>query len=137
MIQSGRILQVIDNSGATTAFCIRILGNKKKAKIGDKVIVSIRTTKNSSRIIKSSIHTGLLVKVKKNSRFIDGRYLIQNSNGIILLNNQMNPIGNRIFSSIIRLNNNKVDLDLNLLNFSNKNNKELFLKLNILSKTLI
>mgnify|MGYP000863892458 CR=1 FL=1 len=137
MIQSGSTLQVIDNSGVLNAYCIRVLGNKKVARIGDKIIISVRSTKRNSRILKGSIHTALLVKTKKINRFNDGRRIQQNFNGIILLNNQINPVGNRVFSSVIRLNINKKNLDLNLLSFKTTDQNELFLKLNILSKIII
>ena len=137
MIQSRSVLQVIDNSGALNAYCIRVLGNKKVAGIGDKIIVSIRSTKRNSRILKGSIHTALLVKTKKRNRFNDGSRLKQNLNGIIVLNRQINPIGNRVFSSVIRLNIDKNKIDLNLINFKTASQNELFLKLNILSKIII
>lgn len=137
MIQSGSIIQVIDNSGALNAYCIRVLGNKKIANIGDKIIISVRSTKSNSRILKGGIYTALLVKTKKRNRFNDGRRLKQNFNGVILLNNQINPIGNRIFSSVIRINRNKKKLNLNLLNLKTNIQNELFMKLNILSKVMI
>ena len=137
MIQSRSVLQVIDNSGALNAYCIRVLGNKKVAGIGDKIIVSVRSTKRNSRILKGSIYTALLVKTKKRNRFNDGSRLKQNFNGVILLNRQMNPVGNRVFSSVIRLNTDKNKIDLNLVNFKTTSQNELFLKLNILSKIII
>jgi large subunit ribosomal protein L14 len=136
MISSGTILKVIDNSGAVQARCIRILGNKKEAKLGDHIVVSIQKSKPNSRILEGRVQKGLILQVKKPTRFIDGSLLSQGLNSIILLNNQGNPIGNRLHSPIIFSLNDNSEIP-NWLSPISQKEKELFYKLNIISQTLI
>lgn len=112
MIQSGSLLKVIDNSGAKTAKCLRVLGgyNKKSAKIGDVIVVSIQklrintqNTNFSKKVLKiknKDIFKALLIRTKKNM------YKKQNikqkfkDNCIALMDKQENPVGTRIFGFI-------------------------------------
>ena len=136
MILIGTILKVIDNSGAVEARCIRVLGNKKKATLGDRVVVSIQKSNPNRRIIEGRVQRGLVVQVKKGTRFLDGSLLSQGLNRIILLNTQGNPIGNRLHSPIIFSLNDNRETPSWLGPIAQKE-KELFYKLNIISQALI
>ncbi len=114
MIQTQTILKVIDNSGAKTVKCIGFVNIQKNANIGDCIIVSIRSLsrkenpliKNiSSKIIikKGQIFKALIIRTKKgilNRKY--GHKLIFDINAVILINNQDNLIGTRIFGPITR-----------------------------------
>jgi ribosomal protein L14 len=82
------------------------------------------------------VQKGLILQVKKPTRFIDGSLLSQGLNSIILLNNQGNPIGNRLHSPIIFSLNDNSEIP-NWLSPISQKEKELFYKLNIISQTLI
>ena len=101
MIQTGTILKIVDNSGAVKGRCIRILGNKKNASLGDRVIISVQNAQPKRRISEGSIQQGIIVQTKKDIRYLDGSRLKQGSNSIILVNAQNNPMGNRVSAPII------------------------------------
>jgi large subunit ribosomal protein L14 len=112
MIQSGSLVKVVDNSGAKTAKCIKVLGGYKKrvAKTGDLIVVAIQTLRISNqkaytkkKVLKlqsKDIFKALVIKTKQN---IDKRQNIKynfKENCIVLMDKQENPIGTRIFGFI-------------------------------------
>lgn len=102
MIQQRTILKVADNSGAKTAKCIKVLGGfkRKKAKLGDIIIVSIQElrnkTKEVSKVKKKEIYKGLIIRTKARNKRQNGITLSFFENSIILINKNDNPIGTRI-----------------------------------------
>jgi len=104
MIYPGTKLNVIDNSGAKIASCIKILGNKKKGKIGDKIvlsIISLRAKRRSqSKVLKGSLGFGIITRLKKNIRQKNNIVFSFNLNTVVLVTNQGKPVGSRILGGI-------------------------------------
>lgn len=100
MIQPETYVEIIDNSGAKIAKCIQIPKKKKKAKIGDIIIVSIQEldlNKGFGKIKKGEIFKCLIIRTKFKTTRKDGNIIQFNENAGILLNNQNMPIGSRSF----------------------------------------
>ena len=108
MIQQQTILRVLDNSGAKTVKCIKVLGGFKKryAGIGDIIVVSIQQLRNNSRktskVLKGMVFRALVIKTKTRYKKKDGSILQLFNNSVVLLNKQGNPVGTRILSPIPR-----------------------------------
>ena len=106
MVQQQTLLKVIDNSGATLAKCIKILGGLKKkyAFIGDYITVSIKQLKNKSKKIskvrKKEIYKALIIKTKTKILKKTGYAKMFTYNAVILLNKQKNPIATRILTYV-------------------------------------
>jgi len=106
MIQEQTILKVSDNSGAKTAKCIKVLGGfqKKYAKLGDTIIVSIQKLRNklkkTSKVKKKEIYKALIIKTKTSYTNKNGFSLILNENSVALINKQGNPVGTRIIGPL-------------------------------------
>merc|ERR1712151_29571 len=105
MIQQQTILKVLDNSGAKTVKCIKVLGGLKKryARLGDVIIVSVQELRNksklTSKIKKGEVHKAIIVQTKLNSKKKDGSMLTFNSNNknaVVLINKKGDPIATRI-----------------------------------------
>ncbi|TVR76757.1 MAG: 50S ribosomal protein L14 [Chitinophagaceae bacterium] len=104
MIQQESRLRVADNSGAKEVLCIRVLGGTKRryASIGDKIIVSVKSALPSGNVKKGSVSTAVVVRVKKEVRRKDGSYIRFDDNAVVLLNNNDEPRGSRIFGPVAR-----------------------------------
>jgi large subunit ribosomal protein L14 len=107
MIQSGTVLNVIDNSGAKEVRCIKVLGGYRRryACIGDLIVVSVialRTKRRmNTKVKKGEVLKALLVRTKTPLKdFSGGEYLNFFENSVVLLNNQNKPTGTRIFGSL-------------------------------------
>ena len=108
MIQMQTTLDVADNTGAKIARCIKVLGGSKKrfAGLGDIIVVSvIKALPGSSWADKSKqsrVTRGVIVRCKKPTRREDGSYVRFDSNAIVLIDNDNNPRGTRIFGAVAR-----------------------------------
>lgn len=108
MIQQETILKVIDNSGAKTVKCLKVLGGfkRKNAYLGDIIVVSIKTTKNFSKIKQKEIYKALVVRTKKKIKKKDGSSITLHENAVSLINKQgkrtILPTASRIFGPISR-----------------------------------
>lgn len=104
MIQPRSILEVADNSGAKKVQCIRVLGssNKRYARLGDIIVVSIKEAAPEGNIKKGSVAKAVVVRTKKETRRVDGSYIRFDQNAVVLINNQMEPVGTRIFGPVAR-----------------------------------
>jgi large subunit ribosomal protein L14 len=102
MIKFYTKLFINDNSGGKIAKCIKILGtsNKKTAKIGDIITVTIKKNDKNKKIHQGDIKKGIIVQRKQNEKHYSGLYLKNEINGLILINEQKNPIGTRIFGPL-------------------------------------
>ena len=106
MIQQKTLLNVVDNSGAKKVRCIKVLGGfrRKTAELGDIIVVSVQQlrTKNKqhSKILKGSVARALIVKTRNKTSKKDGSFLRTDSNSVILLNKQSNPLGTRVLSAL-------------------------------------
>jgi large subunit ribosomal protein L14 len=104
MIQPRSILEVADNSGAKKVQCIRVLGssNKRYARLGDVIVVSVKEAAPEGNIKKGTVAKAVVVRTKKESRRIDGSYIRFDQNAVVIINNQMEPVGTRIFGPVAR-----------------------------------
>ncbi len=104
MIQPRSILEVADNSGAKKVQCIRVLGgsNRKYASLGDVIIVSVKEALPDSNIKKGSVAKAVIVRLRRSVRRNDGSYIRFDQNAVVLVNNQLEPIGTRIFGPVAR-----------------------------------
>lgn len=104
MIQQESRLQVADNSGAKEVLCIRVLGGTRKhyATVGDKIVVSVKHAIPGADAKKGSVSKALIVRTKKEIRRSDGSYIRFDDNACVLLNNQGEIRGTRIFGPVAR-----------------------------------
>ena len=103
MIYPQTILEVADNTGAKKIMCIRILGsNKKYAEIGDSIIGVVKEALPNMVIKKSDIIRAIIVRTKKAIRRHDGMYIKFDDNAAVIVNNDNNPKGTRVFGPVSR-----------------------------------
>jgi len=104
MIQQESRLGVADNSGAKEVLVIRVLGGTKKryASIGDKVVVTVKSALSSNNMKKGTVSKAVIVRTKKEIRRKDGSYIRFEDNAAVLLNNNDEPRGTRIFGPVAR-----------------------------------
>ena len=104
MIQTETKLDVADNSGAKTLYCIRVLGGSRRryARIGDTIIVSVKEAIPNSKVKKGDVVRAVVVRTKKELRRPDGTYIKFDDNSAVLINQQGEPIGTRIFGPVAR-----------------------------------
>lgn len=104
MIQMQTRLSVADNSGARAVQCIKVLGGSKRryAHIGDVIKISIKEAIPRSKVKKGDVYTALVVRTKVGVRRQDGSLIRFDSNSVVLLNNNNEPIGTRIFGPVTR-----------------------------------
>jgi large subunit ribosomal protein L14 len=104
MIQMQTNLYVADNSGARRIQCIKVLGGSKRktAGIGDVIVVSIKEAIPRGRVTKGDIHRAVIVRTAKEIRRPDGSAIRFDRNAAVLINNQGEPIGTRIFGPVTR-----------------------------------
>ncbi|WP_215842740.1 50S ribosomal protein L14 [Acidithiobacillus sp. M4-SHS-6] len=104
MIQMQTRLSVADNSGAREVMCIKVLGgsHRRYADIGDVIKVSIKDAVPRGKVKKGDVYNALVVRTRKGVRREDGSLIRFDSNAAVLLNNQLQPIGTRIFGPVTR-----------------------------------
>lgn len=104
MIQQESRLKVADNSGAKEVLCIRVLGGtgRRYASIGDKIVVSVKEAAPGGNVKKKQVSKAVVVRTKKEIRRKDGSYIRFDDNAVVLLNNQDEPRGSRIFGPVAR-----------------------------------
>lgn len=104
MVKQESRLKVADNSGAREVLVIRVLGGTKKryASIGDKIVVSIKDALPSGGVKKGTVAKAVVVRTKKEIRRADGSYIRFDDNSCVLLNNNDEPRGTRIFGPVAR-----------------------------------
>lgn len=104
MIQMQTVLDVADNSGARRVMCIKVLGGSKRryAGIGDVVKVSVKDAIPRGKVKKGDVLSAVIVRTRKGVRRQDGSSIRFDGNAVVLLNNQMQPIGTRVFGPITR-----------------------------------
>jgi len=104
MIQQESRLKIADNSGAREVLCIRVLGGTKKryASLGDKIVVTIKNALPNGNIKKGSVSNAVVVRTKKEIKRKDGSYIRFEDNAAILLNENDEPRGTRVFGPVAR-----------------------------------
>jgi large subunit ribosomal protein L14 len=104
MIQMQTMLNVADNSGAKRVQCIKVLGgsHRRYAGIGDIIKVSVKDAIPRGKVKKGDVYNAIVVRTKKGVRRTDGSLIRFDGNAAVLLNNQLQPIGTRIFGPVTR-----------------------------------
>jgi large subunit ribosomal protein L14 len=104
MIQMQTNLEVADNSGAKRVMCIKVLGGSKRkyASVGDIIVVSVKEAIPRGRVKKGDVMKAVVVRVSKDIRRPDGQVIRFDKNAAVLINNQKEPIGTRIFGPVPR-----------------------------------
>ena len=104
MIQMQSNLDVADNSGARRVQCIKVLGGSKRryAGIGDIVKISVKEALPNSKVKKGDVYNAVVVRTRHGVRRPDGSLIRFDKNAAVLLNNNLQPIGTRIFGPVTR-----------------------------------
>ena len=104
MIQTQTILEIADNSGARKVMCIKVLGGSKRryARVGDVIKVAIKEAIPTGRVKKGQVAEAVVVRTKKDIKREDGSSIRFDDNAAVLVNNQKQPIGTRIFGPVSR-----------------------------------
>ena len=104
MIQMQTNLDVADNSGARRVQCIKVLGGSKRryASVGDIIVVSVKEAIPRGRVKKGNVMKAVVVRTAKDIRRGDGQSIRFDRNAAVLINNNGEPIGTRIFGPVVR-----------------------------------
>ncbi|MFA6038562.1 MAG: 50S ribosomal protein L14 [Legionellales bacterium] len=104
MIQMQTEMEVADNSGARRVECIKVLGGSKRryAGIGDVIVVTIKEAIPRGKVKAGDVMKAVVVRTKSGVRRPDGSKIKFDSNAVVLLNNQLQPLGTRIFGPVTR-----------------------------------
>jgi len=104
MIQTQTYLDVADNSGARRVMCIKVLGgsHRRYASVGDIIKVSVKEAIPRGKVKKGQVMNAVVVRTKKGVRRQDGSLIKFDDNAAVLLNNNLAPIGTRIFGPVTR-----------------------------------
>ena len=104
MIQVETVLDVADNSGARQVRCVRVLGGTRRryASVGDEIVVSVREAIPNAKVKKGDVMRAVIVRTAKEIGRPDGSYIRFDNNSAVLLDNQREPVGTRIFGPVAR-----------------------------------
>ncbi len=104
MIQEETLLTVADNSGAKTAKCIRVLGGtgRRYAHVGDIVVLAVKSAIPDGTVKKGQVVKGVIVRTRKERRRRDGSYIRFGDNAVVIINDDKEPVGTRIFGPVAR-----------------------------------
>jgi large subunit ribosomal protein L14 len=104
MIQMQTNLEVADNSGARRVMCIKVLGGAKRryAHVGDKIVVSVKEAIPRGRVKKGEVLRAIVVRTSQAIKRKDGSVIRFDKNAAVIVNNQSEPIGTRIFGPVPR-----------------------------------
>ena len=102
MIQQESRLRVADNSGAKEVLCIRVLGGTKRryASIGDRIVVTVKDAMPAGSVKKGTVSQAVVVRTRKEVRRKDGSYIRFDDNAVVLLDEQKEMRGTRIFGPV-------------------------------------
>ena len=104
MVQQQTILKVADNTGAKEIMCIRCLGGsfRKTANIGDVIVASVKTATPGGVVKKGEVVKAVIVRTKRGLRRPDGSYIKFDENAAVIIKEDGNPKGTRIFGPVAR-----------------------------------
>ncbi|RMH16549.1 MAG: 50S ribosomal protein L14 [Gemmatimonadetes bacterium] len=104
MIQQESILRIADNTGAKSALCIRVLGGSRRryASVGDVIVATVKDAIPNSPVKKGEVVRAVVVRTAKEVRRKDGSYIRFDDNAAVLINQQGEPRGTRIFGPVGR-----------------------------------
>ena len=104
MIQLRTVLGVADNSGAKKVQCIKVLGGSRRryARIGDVIVVTVKEADPRSTVKKGEVQKAVVVRTRKEIRRPNGTYIKFDVNSAVLINDNREPLGTRIFGPVAR-----------------------------------
>tara|TARA_B100000029_G_scaffold383071_1_gene378486 strand:+ start:437 stop:805 length:369 start_codon:yes stop_codon:yes gene_type:complete len=104
MIQQETRLNVADNTGAKQVLCIKVLGGSRRryARLGDVIVITIKKAIPNSNLKKGEVHRAVVVRTKKEVKRRDGSYIRFDDNAVVLINDQQEPRGTRVFGPVAR-----------------------------------
>ena len=104
MIQQETRLKVADNTGAKEVLCIKVLGGSRKryARTGDLIVITIKKAIPGSNVKKGEIHKAVVVRTRKEHKRKDGSYIRFDDNAAVLVNDNKEPKGTRVFGPVAR-----------------------------------
>jgi len=104
MIQMQSRMSVADNTGAKEVMCIKVLGgtHRRTAGLGDVIVCSVKSVIAGSDVKKKSVVKGVIVRCRQPTRRADGSYVRFDNNAIVIIDNDKNPRGTRIFGAVAR-----------------------------------
>ena len=104
MIQMQTELEVADNSGARRVECIKVLGgsHRRTASVGDEIVVSIKDAIPRGKVQKGTVHRAVIVRTRFPLKRPNGETIRFDTNAVVLINKQKEPIGTRIFGPVLR-----------------------------------
>ena len=104
MIQMQTVLDVADNSGARKVQCIKVLGGSKRkyATVGDVIVVAVKEAIPNAKVKKGDVVKAVVVRTAKELSRVDGSYIRFDNNSAVLIDNQKEPVGTRIFGPVAR-----------------------------------
>lgn len=104
MIQMTTYLDVADNTGAKECMCIKVLGGTRRryAGLGDIIVASVKKAIPGAEVKPGDVVKGVIVRVKQPTRREDGSYVRFDRNAMVLIDNEKNPRGTRIFGAVAR-----------------------------------
>ena len=104
MIQQESRLRVADNTGAKEILCIRVLGGstRRYANIGDVIVAAVKSASPGGAVKKGDVVRAVVVRTKKGARRKDGSYIKFDENAAVIIKDDMNPRGTRIFGPVAR-----------------------------------
>ncbi|HET7004096.1 MAG TPA: 50S ribosomal protein L14 [Candidatus Limnocylindrales bacterium] len=104
MIQTNSNLDVADNSGARRVQCIKVLGGSKRryASVGDIIVVAVKEAIPNGKVKKGDVVKAVVVRTAKELGRPDGTYIRFDNNSAVLIDNQKEPVGTRIFGPVAR-----------------------------------
>ena len=104
MIQESTVLNSADNSGAKKLSCIKVLGGSKRkyASLGDVIVVAVKEALPNAKVKKGDVKKGVVVRTRKEVRRKDGTYIRFDENSVVLVDNNSEPLGTRIFGPVAR-----------------------------------
>ena len=104
MVQQESRLTVADNTGAKEVLTIRVLGGTKRryASVGDKIVITVKNSTPNGTVKKGQVSTAVVVRTKKEVRRKDGSYIRFDDNAAVLINEDKNPKGTRVFGPVAR-----------------------------------
>src|SRR5438093_8257273 len=104
MIQMYTYLDVADNTGAKECMCIKVLGGSRRryAGLGDIIVASVKKAIPGGDVKPGEVVKGVIVRTRKSARRADGSYVRFDRNALVLIDNEKNPRGTRIFGAVAR-----------------------------------
>ena len=104
MIQQESRLRVADNTGAREILCIRVMGGSKRryAYVGDIIVATVKAASPQGSVKKGEVVKAVVVRTKKSTRRVDGTLIAFDDNAAVIIDNNKNPRGTRIFGPVAR-----------------------------------